>query len=116
MRQKLNGGGLEQVSHVVDLRFKICQKWPNFAILEAIWVPRMSVERCMCIGTNLDDEQTHLITLQCLSHFTSGLKDLFVGPKYRKIGLEKHPFCKLFQVPASCFVFDSHGLVLAPLW
>ena len=81
------------------------------------------MEGAICIGTNLDDERTLLITIYWVPtvywvlHPSSGPGDLFLGPKYRKIGLEKHLFCILFfLVPPSCTVFDSHGLRWAPLW
>ena len=63
LSKKLNGGGRERVSQVADLGFKICQKLPKNALLGAIWVCRISLEGAICIGTNLDDEQTPLIAV-----------------------------------------------------
>ena len=40
----------------------------------------------------------------------------FFGPKYRKIGLEKHPFCIPFQIATSRAVFYWHSLHWASLW
>ena len=37
---------------MADLLFKICRKWPKIAIWGAIWVPRISMERANCLGTN----------------------------------------------------------------
>ena len=76
----------------------------------------MPMEGAGCIGTNLDDKQTPLTAIKCVLHRNSGLNNLFWGLKYRKIGVEKHPFCILFQVPPTCGVFDSHGLCWARLW
>ena len=63
MSKKLNGGGWERVLQVADLGFKICQKWPRNALSRVVWVRRMSMEEAICIGTNLDDEQTALISI-----------------------------------------------------
>ena len=49
------------------LGLKIRQKWPKIAIFGADWVPRMSMEGSNCIGTNLDDRQTALITVVCFA-------------------------------------------------
>ena len=56
-----------------------------------VWVPRMSMEGAICIGTNPDDEQTPLITIGWVLHPISGLNDLFLGPKYGKVLVEKAP-------------------------
>ena len=46
------------VAGVADPRFKICQNWPKMAIWEASRVPMMSVEGTICIGANVNGEQT----------------------------------------------------------
>ena len=74
------------------------------------------MEGAICIGTNLDGEQTPLITIWWVWHASSGLNDLFWGPKHGKISLETHPFRILFRLPPLCVVFDSHGLHWAPWW
>ena len=63
----------------------------------------MSMEGAICLGTNLDDEQTPF-TVQWVLHPISGLNNLFFGPKQGKVNLQKHPFCILFQVPPTCAV------------
>ena len=47
---------------VADLGFKICPNKPENALFGVVWVPGMSSEGAICIGTNLDDEKTLLIT------------------------------------------------------
>ena len=49
------------------------------------------MEGAICIGTNPDDEQTPLITIGWVLHPISGLNDLFLGPKYGKVLVEKAP-------------------------
>ena len=69
------------------------------------------MEGTICIGTNLHDEQTLLIAVKCVLHPFSGPNNLFLETKCRKISLDKHPFCILFQVPPPCAVFDSLCLI-----
>ena len=68
------------------------------------------------IGTILNNKQTPFIIVQCVMYPIRGLNDLFLGPKYHKMGPEKHPFSIPFQITPSCAVFKSHGLHWAPLW
>ena len=42
------------------------------------------MEGAICIGTNLDDEQTPLTPISWVLHPISWLKNLFWGPKNRK--------------------------------
>ena len=55
------------------------------------------MEGSICIRTNLDVKQTPFIMFYCGMYPIRGLNDLFLGPKYRKLALEKHPFCRPFQ-------------------
>ena len=66
----------------------------------------MCLEGAVFIGTNLDDEQGPFIIIYWVLHPSSGLNDLFWGPNYCKISLEKNPVCILFGVAPSCIVFD----------
>ena len=116
LSEKLDGGGQGWDLQVADLCFRIRRKWPKNAILGAIWVPRMSMEGSICIGINLNDKQTLFIMVQCVLYPITGRSDLFLGPKHRKIGLEKHPFRIPFQVAPLRVVFYWHGLHWAPWW
>ena len=74
------------------------------------------MEGSICIALHPNHKQTSLIMAYCVLYPIRGLNELFLGPKYRKNGLEKHPFRILFQVAPSRAVFYWHGLHWAPLW
>ena len=115
MSKKLNSGGREGVSQVADLGFKICQKMPKNDLWGAIWVPKMSKEGSICDGTNVDDEETPLIALHCILHPFRGPNDLFLGPKYHKISLDKHPFfCIIFKFHLPTLHLNAMGCVGHP--
>ena len=64
------------------------------------------MEGSICIGINLNDKQTPFIMVRCVMYPITGLNDLFLGQKHRKIGLEKHPFRILFKLHllVPCFI------------
>ena len=76
----------------------------------------ISIQGFIHFGTSLGDHQTPLIAVKCVLRPLSRPHYHFLGLKYRKISLETHPFCILFQVPPSCVVFDSHGLREVLFW
>ena len=67
--KKLDSGGQEGVSQVVGLGFKMCQKGPpKTPFFGAVWVARMSIDKAICIRTNLDDGQIPWGTLLCAAN------------------------------------------------
>ena len=73
------------------------------------------MERVICIGTNLDDEQTLFISRRWVLYRSGGPKGGFLGPKDRKISPENHIWFYFFKAPPSCLIFHSHALHWAPL-
>ena len=86
----------------------LSQMAPKNALCLGSLVPRLSMEGAICIAISLDDEQIPLITVRCVLHPISGVKDLFLDPKYRKIlkTLKSTLFAYLFtfHLPAQCFI------------
>ena len=72
-------------------------------------MPIRSLERG--IGRETD---IHMMTNHLWSLSSSASNDLFMGSKYRKIGLEKHPFCIIFQVARSRNVFLAMNCIGHP--
>ena len=92
---------------MADLRFKICQKWPENALFWAVWVPRICVKGSICIGTSLNKHLSSSFSVLCTR---LGASTTSFGPKIPQNQPEKHPFCMPFQITPSRAVFYSHEL------
>ena len=68
----------------------------------------MSFEGAICIGTNLDNEQTPLITVLCVLHPSSGLNTSFLAQNAVKLALKSSLFT-CFSGFTFLAVFDCHG-------
>ena len=64
LSNRLNGPGREHVLQVADPVLNICRKWPKkMPLVWLVCIPRISIDGAICIGTDLDGEQTPLITV-----------------------------------------------------
>ena len=79
-----------------------CCKWRTYvsksvknsqkknAFFWPLWVPSPSMEGVICVEANLGDEKKLLMIVSRVLHPITGLSNLFLGPKYRKIILKCH--------------------------
>ena len=53
----------EQVSQMATYVSKYVKNGLNLPFLEVVWVPKMSMEGSICIGTNLNNEKTPFVAV-----------------------------------------------------